>query len=133
MRASQVTAAGEPSAALRLRDVVARPPGEGQIAVHVLASAANSPDVLMCRGAHQVKLELAFTPSKELAGEVIAIGDRANRFRIGDRVIGDASLPSGGFAGSALTDETDAFLNRRRLMTRMPPPSMSPTRRGGSA
>ena len=109
MKAWQVTAFGEPTDVLRLADVAMPEPGEGQLAVRVLASAANFPDVLMCRGAYQLKLDPPFTPGVELAGRVTAVGSGVTRFVIGDRVIGGTAMPCGAFAEAALMDEIDTF------------------------
>ena len=109
MKAWQVTAFGEPTDVLRLADVAMPEPGEGQLAVRVLASAANFPDVLMCRGAYQLKLDPPFTPGVELAGRVTAVGSGVTRFVIGDRVIGGTAMPYGAFAEAAVMDEIDTF------------------------
>lgn len=74
MRAWQIAELGEPRDVLRLVDVAEPEPGSGQLMVKVLASPANFPDVLMCRGLYQIKPELPFTPGVELCGEVTALG-----------------------------------------------------------
>lgn len=109
MRAWQVAALGEPSAVMALREVETPTPGPGQLLVRVLAAPANFPDALMCRGLYQVRPELPFTPGVELCGEVLALGDGADGFAVGDRVIGLSVLPAGGFAECALMDAAAAF------------------------
>ncbi|MEU1688362.1 NADPH:quinone oxidoreductase family protein [Micromonospora sp. NPDC005707] len=109
MRAWRVTALGEPVDVLRLVDVTDPTPGPGQLVVRVLASPANFPDVLMCRGEYQVKPDLPFTPGVELCGEVIALGAGVDGFAVGDRVLGGATLPHGGFAEFALLDAASTF------------------------
>jgi NADPH2:quinone reductase len=109
MRAWRVTALGEPVDVLRLVDVTDPAPGPGQLVVRVLASPANFPDVLMCRGEYQVKPELPFTPGVELCGEVVALGAGVDGFAVGDRVLGGATLPHGGFAEFALLDAASTF------------------------
>ncbi|HJX79260.1 NADPH:quinone oxidoreductase family protein [Glutamicibacter sp.] len=106
LKAWSVTELGEPASVLELRDVDAPTPGAGQIAVRVLASAANFPDVLMCRGIYQVKPELPFTPGREVCAEVVAIGPEVTRAAVGDRVLGLTTLPYGGFAQYALMDQS---------------------------
>jgi NADPH2:quinone reductase len=110
MRAWQVTELGEPKEAMRLVDVDDPQPGAGQLVVKVLASPANFPDVLMCRGTYQVKPDLPFTPGVELCGEVVALGDGATGFNVGDRVLGGAVLPYGGFGELAVMDAATTFL-----------------------
>jgi NADPH2:quinone reductase len=75
----------------------------------VRASAANFPDVLMCRGEYQIKPDLPFTPGAELCGEVEAVGSEVTRHAVGDRVLGLCSLPHGGFAEFALMDEHTTY------------------------
>ena len=109
MKAWRVASLGEPKDVLTLEDVPEPEPGPGQVAVRVLASPANFPDVLMCRGLYQVKPPLPFTPGVELCGCVVALGDGVTGLAAGDRVIGSAALPSGGFAEVALMNAAETF------------------------
>jgi NADPH2:quinone reductase len=110
MKAWRVAELGEPKDVLRLSDDAPDPvPGPGQLAVRVLASPANFPDVLMCRGLYQVKPDLPFTPGVELCGEVTALGEGVSGFRTGERVLGSAVLPYGGFAEFALMNAAETF------------------------
>jgi NADPH:quinone reductase len=110
MKAWRVHELGEPRAVLELQDVDPPTPAPSQLVVRVLGAAANFPDVLMCRGLYQVRPELPFTPGLELCGEVLAVGDAVSRFAVGDRVLGAAVLPFGGFAEQALMDEATTFV-----------------------
>ena len=109
MKAWRIHELGEPKAVLELDEVDAPTPGPRQLVVRVLASPANFPDVLMSRGLYQVRPELPFTPGVELCGEVVAVGEGGTRFAVGDRVLGAAVLPFGGFAEQALMDEATTF------------------------
>ncbi|MGY0004370.1 NADPH:quinone oxidoreductase family protein, partial [Micromonospora sp. I033] len=80
-----------------------------QLVVRVLACPANFPDVLMCRGEYQVRPELPFTPGVELCGEVVGLGAGVAGFALGDRVLGGATLPYGGFGEYALLDAAATF------------------------
>jgi len=102
MRAWQVTELGEPRDVLALREVPDPEAGPGQVLVRVRAAAANFPDVLMCRGQYQVRPELPFTPGVELCGEIVAVGAGVTGFGVGDRVIGGAVQPTGGFGELAV-------------------------------
>jgi NADPH:quinone reductase len=110
MRAWSVHELGEPSAVMKLEEIAEPKAAAGQLVVRVLGSAANFPDVLMCRGLYQVKPDLPFTPGVELCGEVVSLGDGVTKFAIGDRVIGSSVLPYGGFAEMALMDAGTTFL-----------------------
>lgn len=105
LKAWSVTELGEPVDALQLVERAVPVPGEGQVLVRVLASAANFPDVLMCRGVYQVKPELPFTPGREVCAEVVSTGPGVTRAAVGDRVLGLTTLPHGGFAEYALMDQ----------------------------
>lgn len=110
MKAWRVTSLGEPRDALELVEVPTPEPRADQVLVRVLASAANFPDVLMCRGQYQVKPDLPFTPGVELCGEVVAVGDRVAGVEVGTRVLGGAAVPSGGFGEYALLNAPQTFL-----------------------
>ena len=109
MKAWQVAELGEPAAVMRLEDVAAPTPGPRQLVVRVLATPANFPDALMCRGLYQVRPDLPFTPGVELCGEVVEVGDAVTGFSAGDRVVGAGVLPHGGFAELALMDVATTF------------------------
>ena len=102
MKAWQITRNGDPVDVLELAEVPTPAPGPGQLLVRVLAAVANFPDVLMCQGTYQVRPPLPFTPGAELCGEVVEVGPEASGFAPGDRVIGPAALPHGGYAEYAL-------------------------------
>lgn len=109
MKAWSVHELGEPGKVLQAADVPEPRPAAGQLLVRVRAAAANFPDVLMCRGEYQVKPPLPFTPGIELCAEVLEVGDGAEGFAVGDRVIGTPELPSGAFAELALMSAERAF------------------------
>jgi len=109
MKAWQVTELGDPVDVLALNEVPDPAPGPGQVLVRVRAAAANFPDVLMCRGLYQVRPELPFTPGIELCGEIVALGPGVTGFGVGDRVIGGAVSPTGGF-GELAVMRADAIL-----------------------
>ncbi|HEX3830055.1 MAG TPA: NADPH:quinone oxidoreductase family protein [Sporichthyaceae bacterium] len=109
MQAWQVIGVGEPRDVLRLGEVDVPVPGPGQLLVRVRAAAANFPDVLMCRGIYQDKPALPFTAGVELCGEVVDAGPGVDSFPVGQRVIGMAVLPHGGFAEFAVLDARFAY------------------------
>ncbi|MEP9384175.1 NADPH:quinone oxidoreductase family protein [Nocardioides sp. KR10-350] len=109
MRAWRVAELGEPRDVMRLAEVEDPRPGPGQLVVRVLASPANFPDVLMCRGLYQVRPELPFTPGVELCGEVVEAGEGVTDVSPGDRVIGAGAMPHAGFGELALMDAATTF------------------------
>ena len=56
--------------------------------MRVRAAAVNFPDLLMPRGAYQLKPELPFVPGLEFSGEVDAVGAGVEGWAPGDAVIG---------------------------------------------
>jgi NADPH2:quinone reductase len=106
MRAYQVVEFGPPSAMciVEIDDLV---PGPGQILVDVAAAGINYPDVLVVSGRYQILPQRPFTPGKEIAGVVRAVGAGVRDFVPGDRVLGQ--LEHGAFAEQALVRSEDAF------------------------
>lgn len=109
MKAWQVRQLGEPLVAMTLNEIPDPEPGPSQVVVRVLATPANFPDVLMCRGQYQVRPELPFTPGVEVCGEIVALGAEVSGLGVGDRVIGSPVLPHGGFAELAVLEGAGAF------------------------
>jgi NADPH2:quinone reductase len=98
MRAVRVHGQGEPAAVLRVDEVDAPEPGPGRVRVRVGAAAANLPDVMMCRGSYPIRPERPFVLGLEAAGAIDAVGAGVELHMIGQRVVGVADLPHGGFA-----------------------------------
>ncbi|TQF73287.1 NADPH:quinone oxidoreductase family protein [Rhodococcus spelaei] len=109
MKAWRVNELGEPRTVLQLEDVAEPTAGDGQVLVKVLATPANFPDVLLCRGQYQIKPPLPFTPGVELCGEVVAVGAGVTRAAVGDRVVGNPALPGGAFAEFAVMNQANVF------------------------
>ncbi len=83
-------------------------PGPGEILVKVGAAGVNRPDIMQRRGQYPpppgAPVEI---PGLEVAGTVVALGEGANRFALGDAVC--ALLPGAGYAEYAKVDETNAL------------------------
>ena len=95
---------GEPASVLRLEEAPDPQAGAGEVVVRVRATAANFPDVLLCRGQYQDSPPLPFTPGVEVCGDVVACGTGVDTVAVGDRVVGTVVLPHGGFAELAVMD-----------------------------
>lgn len=81
--------------------------GAGQILVRVAAAGVNRPDVLQRKGGYPPPPGASDIPGLEIAGHVVACGEKATRFRLGDPVC--ALVPGGGYAEYCLVHETNAL------------------------
>lgn len=85
-----------PPERLRYEDVPDPVPRPNEVCIRVRAAGVNFPDTLIIQGRYQLRAEPPFIPGAEVAGEVLAVGERIRHLRAGDRV---AALPSvGGYA-----------------------------------
>ena len=101
VRAVQVTTLDGPSAVQVVE--VPEPDATGKVLVDVHVAGVNYPDVLMTRGAYQMKPDLPFVPGSEVAGTVVSGGG----FAPGTRVAGFSVL--GGYAERAALDASLLF------------------------
>ncbi|HLK24771.1 MAG TPA: NADPH:quinone oxidoreductase family protein [Caulobacteraceae bacterium] len=84
-----------------LKEMETPKPGPGEVLIRVRAAAVNFPDLLQTRGEYQHKPPLPFIPGLELSGEIEALGEGVERWKVGDAVVGGARI--GGFSDYALT------------------------------
>src|SRR5215218_10736421 len=83
-------------------------PGAGQLLVRVRAAGINAADLLQAKGRYPAPPgSPQDIPGLELAGEVVALGDGARRFELGDRVM--AVVGGGGQAELAIVHERAAM------------------------
>lgn len=87
---------------VEIRDVDRPEPGDGEVLIKVQATSINFPDILLCQGKYQLKLEPPFTPGMDIAGTIAAIGANVEGFAVGDPVCGGARF--GGFADYAVVN-----------------------------
>jgi NADPH:quinone reductase-like Zn-dependent oxidoreductase len=95
VRAALVETFGPPED-LVTREVPDPVAGAGEVLVEVAAAGVNFPDVLVVAGSYQILPERPFSPGKEVAGTVRAVGAGVDTFRVGDRVL--AQVEHGGYA-----------------------------------
>ena len=100
MRALVCHKLSEDFSGVDIRDVPMPVPGPGEVLIKVRATSINFPDLLLCQGKYQLKLEPPFTPGMDIAGTVEAVGEDVSAFAVGDEVCGGARF--GGFAEYAL-------------------------------
>ncbi|PAX07267.1 NADPH:quinone oxidoreductase family protein [Sphingomonas lenta] len=105
MRALRVSALSDDLSGVSLDEVPEPQRRPGQLLVRVRAASLNYPDLLMTRGAYQLKPDLPFTLGMEMAGEVVE-ADADGAFRPGDRVAAGTRL--GAFADLVAVDAAAA-------------------------
>ncbi len=81
--------------------------GPKQVLVGIKACGLNFPDTLIIQGLYQFKPELPFTPGRDIAGVVKAIGDGVKHVSVGQEVFG--FVPYGGLAEEVLVPANSCF------------------------
>ncbi len=95
MRAIEIKQPGGPEVLVPARRPVPQP-GKGEVLIRVAAAGVNRPDVLQRQGGYAPPPGASDLPGLEAAGEIVAIGPDAARWKVGDRVT--ALVAGGGYA-----------------------------------
>lgn len=103
MKAIIVREFGTPDV-LRFEETAAPEPNEKQVLVRVKAAGVNPVDTYIRTGTHAQKPPLPYTPGKDAAGTVEAVGANVSRFKPGDRVL-TADSVTGTYAEFCLCEE----------------------------
>jgi NADPH2:quinone reductase len=82
-------------------------PGAGEILVKIAAAGVNRPDVMQRKGLYPPPQGTTDIPGLEIAGEVVALGSGAQRFKLGDMVT--ALVVGGGYAQYCAVHESNAL------------------------
>lgn len=105
MKAILVREFGPPEV-MKLEDVETPQPTDTQVLVKIYAAGVNPVDTYLRTGIHAHAPKLPYTPGKDGAGIVEAVGDQVSKFKVGDRVYTANSI-SGTYAEFALCNEVD--------------------------
>lgn len=82
-------------------------PGAGEVLIKVAAAGVNRPDVLQRQGGYAPPPGASDIPGLELCGTVVALGEAASRFSVGDRVC--ALVAGGAYAEYAVAHESNVL------------------------
>jgi NADPH:quinone reductase len=85
VRAMLVKQFGAPEQ-MSLEDLPTPVPGQGEVLIDARAIGVNFPDLLVIEGTYQILPELPFSPGKEVAGVVRAVGPGVESPNVGERV-----------------------------------------------
>lgn len=91
MRAIVVREFGEPEV-MKVEDAEMPQPKAGEVLVRIHAAGVNPVDTYLRTGIHAHAPKLPYTPGKDAAGVVEAVGEGVSRWRTGDRVYTADSL-----------------------------------------
>jgi NADPH2:quinone reductase len=82
-------------------------PAATEVLVRVRAAGVNRPDVMQRKGQYPPPPGAPDIPGLEIAGEIVAVGDKVKRWKIGDKIC--ALVSGGGYAEYCVTDEATAL------------------------
>lgn len=82
-------------------------PGPGEVLVRIVAAGVNRPDVIQRLGLYPPPPGASDLPGLEFSGEVVALGEGAARYRIGDKVC--ALVAGGGYAEYCVAHESNVL------------------------
>jgi NADPH2:quinone reductase len=98
---------GEPEL-LKIEDVSTPSIGDDEVLIDVHAIGVNYPDLLVISGQYQVLPPRPFTPGKEAAGVVAAVGRHVTSCKPGDHVM--AQVEHGAYAEQIVARGADCFI-----------------------
>jgi NADPH2:quinone reductase len=92
MKAVEISAPGGPEVLKPVERPVPAPKA-GEVLIRVAAAGVNGPDLMQRKGLYPAPAGASDLPGLEVAGEVVAVGEKTGRWRTGDKV---AALTNGG-------------------------------------
>jgi len=99
-------------------DAAVRQPGNNEVLIRVKATSLNRRDIMVLRGQYGGGTRDGLVPLSDGAGEVVAIGSKVTRVRIGDRVAGTffqnwfSGRPPADYGNFALGGSLDGMLSQ---------------------
>ena len=102
MQCIEITEAGGPEV-LSLATRALPTPGASEVLIRVIAAGINRPDVFQRQGGYPPPEGASDLPGLEVAGEIVALGNKDGPWQVGDRVC--ALLAGGGYAEYAIAHQ----------------------------
>jgi NADPH2:quinone reductase len=112
MQAIDIVSPGPPDV-LQPASLPVPEPSARQVLIRVAAAGVNRPDVLQRLGKYPVPEDASPLPGLEVAGEIVAVGNRVSRWQPGDRVM--ALTHGGGYAEYCAVHEDHCLAVPARL------------------
>lgn len=106
MRAIQLQGTGGVEC-MQLQQLPTPTPGADQVLIRVHAAGVNRPDILQRQGLYPAPEGASPLLGLEVAGEVVALGEATDRWRLGDKVC--ALVNGGGYAEYALAPQAQCL------------------------
>lgn len=103
MKAVEISKPGGPDVLVPVERPVPSP-AAGEVLVKVAATGVNGPDLMQRKGLYPAPPGASDLPGLEIAGEIVAAGDKVKRWKIGDKVA--ALTNGGGYAEYCAVDAT---------------------------
>ncbi|WP_292934198.1 NADPH:quinone oxidoreductase family protein [Noviherbaspirillum sp.] len=107
MRAILIREHGEPET-LKIEEVPTPKFGDDDVLIDVHAIGVNYPDLLVISGQYQILPARPFSPGKDAAGVVAAVGRKVKSCKPGDRVV--AQVESGAYAEQLVARASNTFV-----------------------
>jgi NADPH2:quinone reductase len=104
--AVEISKPGGPEVLKPVRRPLPRP-GPGEVLIKVAAAGVNGPDLMQRKGLYPAPPGASDLPGLEVSGEIVALGEKAARWAVGDKV---AALTNGGGYAEYCTAEAQHCL-----------------------
>src|SRR5688572_7043070 len=92
MKAVEISTPGAPEV-LKPTERPVPQPQKNEVLIKVAAAGGNGPDIMQRKGLYPAPTGASDLPGLEVSGEIVAVGEAAKRWKVGDKV---AALTNGG-------------------------------------
>lgn len=116
MRAIQIRTFGGPEV-LEVREIDRPEPQPGEVLVKVHAASVNPVDWKIRNGGYPAvkETDLPMVPGRDMAGEVVGLGDSVGKFSVGDQVYAFLDVKHGGYEEYVAVQESELALKPKSI------------------